>query len=62
MRRYLLIIEKSDGKYWAYTPDMPGCAAAGESAEEAEKNLVAALRLHVEGLEKDKTPLPGLTH
>jgi predicted RNase H-like HicB family nuclease len=58
MRRYLIIIEKTGRTFAAYTPELPGCAAAGKTIEETEETMYAALRLHLAGLETDKTPLP----
>ena len=53
MRRYLVIVERSTNCFTAYTPDLPGCVAVGETIEEAEEAVLAALRLHLEGLEND---------
>lgn len=61
MRRFLLIVEKSAGRYTTWSPDVPGCIAVGESIEEAEVQMKAALRLHLEGLEQDALPLPRST-
>ena len=30
--RYAVAIEKADGNYSAYVPDLPGCVATGETA------------------------------
>ena len=58
MQRYLVIIEKSPSSFSAYTPDLPGCVAIGETIEEVEERFHAALRLHLDGLEKDDLPFP----
>jgi predicted RNase H-like HicB family nuclease len=29
MYRFLIVIEKANGNYSAYSPDLPGCVAAG---------------------------------
>ncbi len=34
--RYAIVIEKADGNYSAYVPDLPGCVATGASIEEIE--------------------------
>jgi hypothetical protein len=31
--RYAVVIEKANGNYSAYVPDLPGCAAMGETVE-----------------------------
>ena len=55
---YLIIIEKSEDGYGAYCPDVPGCAAVGDTPEEARKEFLAALELHFEGLKEDGLPIP----
>lgn len=35
MNRFLVVIEKAKGNYFAYSPDFSGCAAAGAVCEEA---------------------------
>ena len=36
--RYLVIIERTDTGYSAYSPDIDGCIATGETKDEVEKN------------------------
>lgn len=59
--RYAVVIEKADGNYSAYVPDLPGCISTGASIEEAEQNIHDALRLHVQGLREDGALLPPPT-
>ena len=58
MHRYLVIFEKANGNYSAYSPDIPGCIATGKTHEEAEKNIKEAISFHIEGLKEDGLPLP----
>ena len=58
MHRFLVVIEKAGGNYSAYSPDLPGCVATGETREEAESNIHEAIRMHVEGLLEDSLPVP----
>jgi len=58
MHRFLVIIEKANGNYSAYSPDLPGCIATGETREEAEKNMHKAIEMHAQGLIEDKLPVP----
>jgi predicted RNase H-like HicB family nuclease len=58
MHRFLVIIEKADGNYLAYSPDLPGCVATGRTREEAARNMHEAIELHVRGLLEDKVPIP----
>ena len=39
MHRYLIIIEKAQGNYSAFSPDVPGCIATGATREEAEQEF-----------------------
>ena len=55
---YLIIIEKSKDGYGAYCPDVEGCVAVGDTAEEAKKEFLSALELHFQGLKEDGLPIP----
>lgn len=57
-RRYLVIIEKADGNYSAYSPDIPGCVAVGDTPEEVSRNMREAMEFHLEGLIEDRLPIP----
>ncbi len=61
MYRFLIVIEKADGNYSAYSPDLPGCAAAGTTREEAEQNMYQAIEMHINGLREDGLPVPEST-
>ena len=58
MENYLIIVEKQNNNYSAYSPDVIGCVATGKTEKEARKNMIEALRFHIDGLVKDKLPLP----
>ncbi|MFH0787437.1 MAG: type II toxin-antitoxin system HicB family antitoxin [Pseudomonadota bacterium] len=58
MYRFLIVIEKAEGNYSAYSPDLPGCVATGATREETERNMCEAIELHVRGLLEDKLPVP----
>jgi len=59
--RYAVVIEKSEGNYSAYVPDLPGCVATGETVEAAEQEIRDAIRFHIEGLKADGLQVPGPT-
>ena len=61
MMRYAVVIEKADGNYSAYSPDLPGCIATGATREEAEKNMYQAIEMHINGLREDGLPVPEST-
>jgi predicted RNase H-like HicB family nuclease len=58
MNRFLVVIEKTKGNYSAYSPDLPGCVATGETREEVEENMYKAIEMHIEGLVEDHLPVP----
>ncbi len=58
MHRFLVVIEKADGNYSAYSPDLAGCVATGATREEAERNMHNAIEMHVRGLLEDNLPIP----
>lgn len=56
---YLVILEKVENSNWsAYSPDVMGCFATGDTVEEALEEYEHVLRMHIKGLEEDELPLP----
>ena len=58
MHRFLIVIEKANGNFSAYSPDLPGCVATGRTREQATRNMYRAIEMHVRGLQEDKLPVP----
>jgi predicted RNase H-like HicB family nuclease len=58
MYRFLVVIEKADGNYSAYSPDLPGCVATGRTREQVARNMHEAIEMHVRGLLEDGLPVP----
>jgi predicted RNase H-like HicB family nuclease len=58
MHRFLVVFEKTATGYSAYSPDLPGCIATGDSREETERNMHEAIQMHVRGLLEDHLPIP----
>ena len=58
MYRFLIVIEKTNGNYSAYCPDIPGCVASGKTQEETERNMHEAVQMHIEGMIEDKMAIP----
>lgn len=56
--RYAVVIEKASGNYSAYVPDLPGCIATGETVEDAQREIRAAIKFHIEGLRADGLEVP----
>lgn len=62
-RRYLIVIEGSDGEnFSAYAPDLPGVAATGATEAECERAMRDAIAFHVEGLRESGQPIPEPSH
>jgi predicted RNase H-like HicB family nuclease len=59
--RYAIVIEKAEGNYSAYVPDLPGCVATGATIPEVEVEIRDAIRFHVDGLKADGLAIPAPT-
>lgn len=55
--KYLIILEKTSTGYSAYSPEVPGCIATGETREETKANMAEAIEFHLEGLKSHGIPL-----
>ena len=58
MYRFLIVVEKANGNYSAYSPDLPGCVSTGETHDQVTRNMHEAIEMHVRGLLEDKLPVP----
>lgn len=58
MHKYLVIFEKANHNYSAYSPDLPGCIATGANRKEVEKNIKEAIVFHIKGLKEDGLTVP----
>lgn len=58
MYRFLIVVEKANGNYSAYSPDLPGCIATGKTRDEVTRNMHEAIEMHVRGMIQDKLPIP----
>lgn len=56
--KYPVIIEKADGNYSAYSPDLPGCVATGSTIEETILRMRDAIQFHIEGLKREGLAIP----
>ena len=56
--RYAIVIEKAEGNYSAYVPDLPGCVATGATAAEAESEIREAIAFHLDGMREDGVAIP----
>lgn len=58
MYRFLIVIEKANGNYSAYSPDLPGCVATGKTHDQVTRNMYEGIEMHVHGLIEDQLPVP----
>ncbi len=56
--RYAVIVEEGKSSFGAYVPDLPGCAAVGETKEEVLQLIQEAIEFHIAGLREDGQPIP----
>jgi predicted RNase H-like HicB family nuclease len=56
--QYLIVIEKTESGYSAYSPDLDGCVATGSTKQEVELNMRQAIEFHVEGLRHEGYRIP----
>jgi predicted RNase H-like HicB family nuclease len=57
-RRYPVVIEQTSTGYSAYSPDVPGCAAVGDTWEETRRNFQDALIAHFKAMREVGEPIP----
>jgi len=58
MLQFLVVIEKANNNYSAYSPDLPGCVATGVTVEAVKGNMQEAIEMHIQGLIEDRLPIP----
>jgi predicted RNase H-like HicB family nuclease len=56
--RYAVIIEETSTGFSAYSPDVSGCASAGDTREETLQNFEEALSAHFEVMREVGEPIP----
>jgi len=61
VQQFLIVVEKANRGYSAYSPDLPGCISTGKTRKEAETNMHEAIGLHVAGMIKEGLPIPAPT-
>ncbi len=48
MNKFLIILEKSKTGFSAYSPDVDGCIAIGDTIQECRNNMEEALKFHID--------------
>jgi predicted RNase H-like HicB family nuclease len=59
VRGYVVVFEGDDASgYSAYSPDLPGVVAAGETRQETERLMLEAMAEHIALLRDSGQPIP----
>jgi predicted RNase H-like HicB family nuclease len=56
--QYLVIYEQGHDSWGAYSPDLPGCVAAGSTRDEVEQLMSEAVEAHLEVLRAGGLAVP----
>lgn len=58
MKRILIVVEKTETGFAAYSPDLDGVAATGDTREETEQLMREAVAFHLEAMREEGIPVP----
>ncbi len=58
MYRTLIVIVQNQHNYEAYCPDLPGCYALGDTAEEARHNIYDVISARLQDMITSKQAIP----
>lgn len=56
--KFLVVVERGESNYSAYSPDLPGCIATGKSVEEVLDEMRCAIDFHLEGMVENGESVP----
>lgn len=57
---YAYVVERAeDGAFWAYVPDLPGCATTAELVDDVPKMIAEAVELYLGYYRDRQLPLPA---
>ena len=56
--RYAIVVERAESNWAAYVPDLPGCVATGDTADEVGRTIRESIAHHLEGMIEDGLPIP----
>lgn len=60
-REYLVVYEKGQKNWSAFSPDVPGCGSLGDTLEEVRSNLLEAMKLYLNEAAKAGEIIPDAT-
>jgi predicted RNase H-like HicB family nuclease len=58
MEKYLVVIEKGETNYSAFSPDVLGCVAASDTVEETKSLIREALQFHIGSMVESGEDVP----
>jgi predicted RNase H-like HicB family nuclease len=56
--KYLVVVERTESGFSAYSPDVPGCVATAQSRADVEREMAGAISFHLEGMQAEGLELP----
>ena len=56
--RFAIVIEKAQGNFSAYVPDLLRCVATRATIDEIELQIREAIEFHLDGMREDGTRIP----
>ena len=60
MEKYVVVIEKSETAFSAFSPDAPGCITTGKTVEDTIANMRQALAVYIEAIVEEGQDLPSV--
>ena len=60
-REYLVVYEKGESNWSAFSPDLPGCGSLGDALEDTRANMREALELYLAETAKAGEDIPEAT-
>ena len=57
-REYLVVYERGDRNWSAFSPDIPGCGSLGDTVEETRASMREAMELYLRETAKAGEPIP----
>ncbi len=58
MEKYIVVIEKAENNYSAFSPDLPGCITVGTTIDEVISLMIEAIELYLEQLTEENEVIP----
>lgn len=58
MEKYIVVIEKAENNYSAFSPDLPGCITVGTTIDEVISFMREAIELYLEELIEENEAIP----